>query len=98
MSPQVSTVVNELREFMFEYVYIPAGAGPEGTNARVIVEFLYDFFVKNPTEVPERYFQRNDPIDRVALDYISGMTDQFALHTAEGLKPGIASDVFTGRI
>lgn len=98
MSPQVSIVVNELREFMFDYVYIPAGAGREGANARVIVEFLYDFFVKNPTEVPERYFQRNDAIDRVALDYISGMTDQFALHTAEGLKPGIASDVFTGRI
>jgi dGTPase len=98
MSTQVSTVVNELREFMFVHVYVPAGTGPEGVNAKAVLEFLYDFFVKNPTEIPERYFQRNDPVERAALDYISGMTDQFALHTAEGLKPGLASDVFTGRI
>jgi hypothetical protein len=25
------------------------------------------------------------------------MTDQFALHTAEGLSPGISSGVFSGR-
>ena len=98
MSPQVNAVVTDLREFMFDNVYMPAGQGPEGQNARIIVEFLYGFFLKNPGEVPERYFERNDPIEKVALDYIAGMTDQFALHTAEGLRPGIASDVFVGRI
>jgi dGTPase len=98
MSPQVAGVVNELREFMFDRVYVPAGQGPEGTNAREIVEFLYGFFLKSPDEIPERFFEKNDPVDRVVLDYIAGMTDQFALHTAEGLKPGIASDVFIGRV
>ena len=98
MSPQVSGVVNQLREFMFDNVYVPAGQGPEGQNARVVVEFLYDYFLKHSGEIPEQYFSRNDPVDLVALDYISGMTDQFALHTAEGLKPGIASDVFLGRV
>ena len=66
---------------------MPAGTGPEGTHARIIVEFLYDHFVKHPDEVPEQYFVRREPIERVALDYIAGMTDQFALHTAEGLRP-----------
>ena len=64
----------------------------------MIVEFLYGYFIKHPDEIPERYFDRKEPVDLVALDYIAGMTDQFALHTAEGLKPGIASDVFVGRI
>ena len=98
MSPQVSAVVTQLREFMFDHVYMPAGQGAEGKSARVVVEFLYDFFLKNPDEIPERYFERNDPVDQVAVDYIAGMTDQFALHTAEGLRPGIASDVFVGRV
>ena len=98
MSPQVNGAVTQLREFMFDHVYMPAGRGPEGTNAREIVEFLYGFFMRNPEEIPEHYFARNDPVDQVALDYIAGMTDQFALHTAEGLRPGIASAVFTGRV
>jgi dGTPase len=98
MSPQVSGVVTQLREFMFDNVYVPAGQGAEGENARVIVEFLYGHFLKNAGEIPEHYFLRNDSVDLVALDYIAGMTDQFALHTAEGLRPGIASDVFVGRV
>jgi hypothetical protein len=75
---------------------MPAGSGPEGQHARVIVEFLYGHFLAHPDEIPERYFVRGEPVERVALDYIAGMTDQFAPHTAEGLRPGIASDVFVG--
>ena len=98
MSAELSRVVTDLREFMFDRVYMPAGGGPEGENASVVVEFLYDYFLTHPDEIPERRFGGNDPVDQVAIDYIAGMTDQFALHTAEGLRPGIASDVFAGRI
>jgi dGTPase len=98
MSPQVSAVVQELREFMFETVYLPAGAGPEGQRARVIVQFLYGHFLAHPDEVPERYLLTNEGAERAAADYISGMTDQFAIYTAEGLRPGIAGEVFTGRV
>ena len=72
--------------------------GAEGKNARVVVEFLYEYFSKHPDEIPERYFLEGEPLSRVAVDYIAGMTDQFALHTAEGLRPGIASAVFLGRV
>ncbi len=98
MSAEVARVVTELREFMYDRVYEPAGAGPEGENARVIVEFLYEYFLAHPDEVPERYHAPGEPADRAAIDYIAGMTDQFALHTAESLRPGIASDVFAGRV
>jgi len=98
MSPQVSAVVNDLREFMFDNVYMPEGHGPEGKQARKIVEFLYGNFLNNPDEIPEKYWACGDSVERVAADYIAGMTDQFALLTAEGLRPGITSDVFKGRI
>ena len=98
MSADVARVVTELREFMFEQVYLPAGSGTEGTVARRIIEFLYGEFLSRPSEIPEHFFARGEPVERVTLDYIAGMTDQFALLTAEGLRPGIAADVFTGRI
>ena len=98
MTTETAGAVNELREFMFENVYLPEGHGAEGKLARQIVEFLYGEFLRAPSEIPERYFARDEAVEQVAADYIAGMTDQFALLTAEGLRPGIASDVFTGRI
>lgn len=98
MGSEVARVVNDLREFMFQNVYLPEGYSAEGKHAREIVEFLYDRFLRNPSEIPDHYFARGESTDRVAADYIAGMTDQFALLTAEGLRPGIATDVFTGRI
>ena len=87
MSPQISAVVGELREFMFDRVYVPAGDGPEGARARVVVEFLYGYFLRNQQEVPDYYIERAESPERAAVDYIAGMTDQFALHTAEGPEP-----------
>ena len=98
MSSEVSGVVTKLREFMFDRVYMPAGEGAEGKNAREIIQYLYEYFQRNPEEIPERYFLSRDSVQRVVVDYIAGMTDQFALYTAEGLKPGLASNAFWGRV
>ena len=98
MSPEAARVVTELREFMYDTVYLPAGMGPEGENARAVVEFLYDHFLAHPDEIPGHYHAAGEPVDRVAIDYIAGMTDQFALTLAERLRPGIVSNVFEGRL
>ncbi len=98
MSPQVARVVTELREFMFERVYLPAGKSREGVCGRAIVEYLYDHFLSHPDEVPEEYGLHGGSAERAALDYISGMTDRFAVLTAEALKPGISENTFWGRV
>ncbi len=98
MSPQIARVVTELREFMFQAVYLPAGAGPEGAHARAIVEFLYEYYVRHPDGVPQEYRLGNDSAERMVLDYIAGMTDRFAILSAEELKPGISGDVFRDRV
>jgi dGTPase len=97
MSSEVEDVVLQLREFMFDHVYMPAGSGPEGVHARVIVEFLYGHFLTTPEDIPDTYLDEFST-ERAAVDYIAGMTDQFALFTAEALRPGIAATVFRGRI
>lgn len=98
MSREVERAVVDLREFMFERVYLPSDHTPEGKEAVRIVEFLYGEFTARPEEVPERYFARGETPERAAADYIAGMTDQFALRTAEGLRPGVATGLFAGRI
>ena len=98
MSAPVAAVVTRLREFMFQRVYLPAGDSPEGDRARAIVEFLYDYYTRQPQAIPPEYGCRDEDPERMAVDYISGMTDNYAVQMAEALKPGISGDVFGGKI
>lgn len=98
MSPRVRRVLNALREFMFQQVYIPISENVQSQKARTILTFLYNYFVSHPERVPEEYRQREDPAEQMALDYVSGMTDQFAVRWAEELQPGISGGVFTGAV
>ena len=98
MSREVERAVVDLREFMFERVYLPNDHSPEGQEAIRVVEFLYGEFTARPDEIPERYFMRGETPERAAVDYIAGMTDQFALRTAEGLRPGFVTELFAGRV
>lgn len=87
MSGPVRVVVNVLRDFMFERVYMPEDLGVEGQAAREIIRLLYRYYVANPTQIPEEYGTH----DRSVVDYIAGMTDFYALRLADELSPGIAS-------
>jgi dGTPase len=87
MSPEIRNAVNELRDFMFERVYVPSDLGEEGQAARNIVGLLYRHLHENPEQIPKEY--RNT--DRPVVDYIAGMTDHFAMHVAEDIQPDIAA-------
>ena len=91
MSPPVHEAANELREFMFRRVYIPASDGELGSQAREVIRLLYGHFCAHPGEIPAEYHIRQDSVERMALDYVSSMTDHFALRIAEGIRPGIAA-------
>ena len=91
MSPPVHEAANELREFMFRRVYLPASDGELGSQAREVIRLLYGHFCAHPGEIPAEYHIRQDSVERMALDYVSSMTDHFALRIAEGIRPGIAS-------
>ena len=96
MSPRVRRVLNTLREFMFREVYLPSNHGVQGQQAREILSFLYAHFTAHPEEVPEEYQRREDSPERMAVDYISGMTDRFAVMAGEELRPGMSGGVFAG--
>ena len=90
MGDSVRTAFMELREFMFDTVYLPNDDSPEGETARRIVRFLYGYFGERHDEVPPEYAQRSRTQQEAVVDYVSGMTDLYAIRLAEKLSPGIA--------
>ena len=86
--------MNQLREFMFQEVYLPIGRSEETELAREIVRLLYRHFVNNPEEVPSVYFFHEETTERAAIDYLAGMTDHYAIRLAERLRPGISRGIF----
>ncbi len=81
LSAEILQATNELREFMFKNVYVGSDAKREEEKARHVVKFLYDYSVGNPTAMPEEYLRKIGTygLQRVACDYIAGMTDRYAI-------------------
>ena len=96
MSPRVRRVLNTLREFMFQQVYGPSSRSVQAQRAKEVLAYLYTYLTAHPDEVPEEYWQREESSEQKAVDYIAGMTDQFAVRMAEELRPGISCGVFAG--
>jgi dGTPase len=97
MSPEIREAVNVLREFMFQRVYVPEDKGEEGRSARGIVRLLHGHFSANPGEVPPEFHGPEGVDGQVVVDYVAGMTDRYAIRTAESIEPGIAG-IFLDRL
>jgi dGTPase len=85
MSPGVWSAANTLREFMFQRVYTLEERHEETEQAKRIVRLLYRYFADHPGEVQSDFVIEDDPTWRRAADYVSGMTDHYALATARRL-------------
>jgi dGTPase len=82
MSPEVREVANTLLEFLFQRVYDVRAAKEEAEKAREVVRLLYCYLTENPDRLPGEFLARADSVERAVVDYIAGMTDQYALRMA----------------
>ena len=87
MSPEILEATNVLRKFLFERVYSIRSAQEETERAREVVRALYKYFNEHADKLPSEYTFYKDELERRVVDYIAGMTDQYALRTAEELSP-----------
>ena len=85
MKPDVQEEMNEFRSFMFERVYLRDEAQPQQQRAIAVIRDLVDHFVGHPDEIKDTY--RHDDASAVdqAIDYVSGMTDRYALRIHDRL-------------
>ncbi len=98
MSDEMSGAFYTLREFMFDNVYLPESNGTLGRTAEGIIELLHSHFSANRSEIPAEYAQRSKSENMAVVDYISGMTDHYAIRLAERISPGIAAPFTERRI
>lgn len=84
MAPDLLAVMHELREFMFERVYAGRNAAAE-QEAVTVIRRLVDHHLAHPEALPASY--RDDDADLLTqvVDYVSGMTDRYALALHERL-------------
>ena len=85
MSKGVLAAANVLREFMFQRVYLWEGRREEAEQAKQVVRFLFRHYLSQPEEIDSDFVIASDPPWRRVTDYVAGMTDGFALTTAERL-------------
>jgi dGTPase len=78
-------VMNELRDFMFERVYQSAEQLRQQRRAIAVIRDLMDWHLEHPDEIPDTYRQTDATAVVQAADYISGMSDRYALATHDGL-------------
>jgi dGTPase len=81
-SDEVGDAMLSLRAFMFERVYLGPHVEPEHRRAREVVHVIFDRLAAEPELLPPG---DGDLTDRIT-DYLSGMTDRFALTYAATLE------------
>jgi len=86
MSPAVTAAAKTLNSFLNEKVYNLRAAQEETKKAREVIRFLYRYFTEHEDKLPVEYRRHADTVARGVVDYIAGMTDQYALRRAEELK------------
>lgn len=82
MSDETAEALKELRLFMFEHVYKNPVAKGEEVKAKVMLEQMYYFYMDHVELLPGKLLAMLDEGEekgRIVCDYISGMTDQYAI-------------------
>jgi dGTPase len=80
-SAEVGEAMLSLRGFMFEHVYLGPQAEPEHRRAHETVNAIFDGLVAASERLPSG----DDDLPTRITDYLSGMTDRFALEYAASL-------------
>lgn len=77
--------MTELRQFMFDNVYTSPLAKSEEKKAIKMIEYLYEYYRDHEREMPKQFVYASDPLERRVCDYISTMSDQYAVRIFEKL-------------
>lgn len=86
MSPEVWDAMMELRSWLFENVYLSGRAKAEEPKAFGVVKALFEYYLEHPEALADEFTPATSAdIVPCVTDYVSGMTDRFALRQFENL-------------
>jgi len=81
LSPQAAFLFDTFREFMFRNVYLNMKAKSEEKKVLGILYGVFAYYLDTPDELPEDYrrIAAQDGLRRAVCDFVSGMTDKYAM-------------------
>lgn len=84
-SPEVGEAYEALHAFMYSTVYVDKVAKREEEKVERVIGALYERLSTHIDLLPEGFLQiaYQEGVDRAVIDYISGMSDEFAIRTFE---------------
>jgi len=86
MSPRVWDALMELRQWLFENVYLSGKAKAEEPKAFGIVKQLFEYYMEHPEALSDEFKPTAQAdVPQCVTDYVSGMTDRFALKQFDAL-------------
>ncbi len=82
MDLSIEKASEKLRSFMFERVYLTDSAKGEEEKAERMLSAMYSHFMSRPEDLPQTYISLIEkyPREQVVCDYISSMTDRYAVY------------------
>ncbi|MBR1384464.1 MAG: deoxyguanosinetriphosphate triphosphohydrolase [Ruminococcus sp.] len=87
MSDEINKAYHALHRFMFDSVYTNPKCKSEEAKAQDMLAKLYKHFCDNISEMPPLYISLAERFgkERAVCDYLSGMTDRYAIDVFTGL-------------
>ena len=87
MTALVQSAMDGLREFMFERVYRDAWRAAEEARCDHVMKGLFQYYSAHPGEMPDEYLLigYKEGTDRAVCDFLSGMTDRYAVRQYQSL-------------
>lgn len=87
MTPGIGEAMEELRAFLFDNVYRNPIAKSEEGKARALLISLFEYYSEHPEKMPPMYTKNleNEGVGRCVCDFVSGMTDRYAIETFQSL-------------
>lgn len=78
-------VMNELRDFMFQRVYLRPETEGQRRTVFGIIRDLVGYFVAHDAEIPDTYRHTEADTLTQVIDYVAGMTDRYAISVHDEL-------------
>jgi dGTPase len=74
--PEAGPAMAELRDFMFERVYLGPAVRAERAKIEAVLRRLFEHYTEHPEELPET---GEESLDLRVTDYLAGMTDRYCI-------------------
>lgn len=85
MSDYIQDACDELRNFLFEKVYMDEWRKEEEARCDHVISSLFQYYMEHPGKMPLEYVQISyrDGTERAVTDFLACMTDRYAMRTYE---------------